>query len=174
MSSPFLRPTATTISRELQQLWQVGSTVAAPGTDIQTTMQTAAVMATGKGHRSLAPRKTAALAALTFVTNPALNNNQVVNLLKNNSDDLGAQGFDTTYGWGRINAFRAVQAAQGVVNLSVAITAPVNNAPVSGLVTVTTSVSSSNPIAGVELYIDGALYASDSNNPYASPGIALA
>jgi subtilisin family serine protease len=139
-------------------------TVAAPGTYIQTTNN-------GGGYgnwqgTSFSAPQVAALAALIFAKNPALNNNQVVNLLKNNSDDLGAQGFDTTYGWGRINAFRAVQAAQGVINLSVAITAPVNNAPVSGLVTVTTSVSSSNPIAGVELYIDGALYGSDSNNPY--------
>jgi len=139
-------------------------TVAAPGTYIQTTNN-------GGGYgnwqgTSFSAPQVAALAALIIAKNPALDNNQVVNLLKNNSDDLGAQGFDTTYGWGRINAFRAVQAAQGVVNLSVAITAPVNNMQVSGLVTVTTSVSSSNPIAGVELYIDGALYTSDSNNPY--------
>jgi subtilisin family serine protease len=139
-------------------------TVAAPGTYIQTT-NNGGGYGNWQGTSFSAPH-VSALAALVFAKNPALTNSQVVNILKNNSDDLGAAGFDTTYGWGRINAFRAVQAAQGVVNLSVAITAPANNAQVSGIVTVTTSVSSSNPIARVEIYIDGALYASDSSNPY--------
>jgi thermitase len=139
-------------------------TVAAPGTYIQTTNN-------GGGYgnwqgTSFSAPQVAALAALIFAKNPALTNSQVVNILKNNSDDLGAGGFDTTYGWGRINAFRAVEAAQGVVNLSVAITAPADNTQVSGLVTVTTSVSSSNPVARVELYVDGALYSMDTSSPH--------
>src|SRR5258706_1899074 len=139
--------------------------VAAPGTYIQTTTN-------GGGYgnwqgTSFSSPQVAALAALIIAKNPALKNQQVVDLIKNNADDLGASGFDSTFGWGRINAYRAVQAAQGVVNLSVAITAPANNAQVSGLVNVTTSVSSSNPIARFELYVDGALYATDAASPFA-------
>jgi len=139
--------------------------VAAPGTYIQTTTN-------GGGYgnwqgTSFSSPQVAALAALIIAKNPALKNQQVVDLIKNNADDLGSSGFDSTFGWGRINAYRAVQAAQGVVNLSVAITAPANNAQVSGLVNVTTSVSSSNPIARVELYVDGALYATDAASPFA-------
>src|SRR6185503_11744291 len=77
-------------------------TVAAPGTYIQTTNN-------GGGYgnwqgTSFSSPQVAALAALIFAKNPALTNSQVVNILKNNSDDLGPASFDTTYGWGRINA----------------------------------------------------------------------
>lgn len=139
-------------------------TVAAPGYYIYTTNN-------GGGYgnwigTSFSSPQVAALAALLFAKNPALKNNQVVDLIKNYSDDLGNPGFDTTYGWGRINAFRAVQAAQGIPNLSVAVSSPANNTQVSAVVTVTTLVSSQNPISRVELYIDGALYATDSTSPY--------
>jgi len=138
--------------------------VAAPGYYIYTTNN-------GGGYgnwigTSFSSPQVAALAALIFAKNPALKNQQVVDLIKNNSDDLGAVGFDPYYGWGRINAFRAVQAAQGIANLSVAISAPVNSAQVSGVVSVTTSVASQNPISQVELYIDGSLYTADSTSPY--------
>jgi subtilisin family serine protease len=139
-------------------------TVAAPGTYIQTTTN-------GGGYgnwqgTSFSSPQVAALAALIIAKNPGLKNQQVVDLIKNNADDLGSSGFDSTFGWGRINAYRAVQAAQSVTNLSVAITAPSNSAQVSGLVNVTTSVSASNPVARVELYVDGMLYGTDSASPF--------
>ena len=139
-------------------------TVAAPGTSIYTTTN-------GGGYgnwqgTSFSAPQVAALAALLFSRNPALTNQKVVDLIKNNADDLGATGFDPYYGWGRINVYRALAAAQTVVNLSVSLTSPSNNSTVTGLVTVSASVSSQNPIAKVEFYVDGALNATDTTNPY--------
>jgi hypothetical protein len=34
-------------------------------------------------------------------------------VLKQNADDLGASGFDSRFGWGRVNAYRSVSAAAG-------------------------------------------------------------
>jgi subtilisin family serine protease len=140
-------------------------TVAAPGTYIHTTTN-------GGGYgnwqgTSFATPQVAALAALLFARNPSLSNQQAMDLIKNNSDDLGAAGFDTSFGWGRINAYRAVQAVQSTPNLSVNITSPANNSTVSSIVTVSTSVSSQNPVSRVELYVNGSLLATDTTSPFA-------
>ena len=68
-------------------------------------------MATGTGHPSRR-RLVAGVAALVLSVNPALSASGLVTLLKNNSDDLGTAGFDTSFGWGRINAAKAVAAAK--------------------------------------------------------------
>ena len=138
--------------------------VAAPGTSIQTTTN-------GGGYgnwqgTSFASPQVAALAALILARNPGLINQQIVDLIKANADDQGAAGFDPYYGWGRINAYRAVQAAPSIPNLSIAIASPASGSQVSGAVSVTTSVASQNPVADVEFYIDGALYTVDSSSPY--------
>ena len=51
---------------------------------------------------------------------PALSNGQIVDVLKQNADDLGPAGYDSTYAYGRVNAFRAVSA----VSLSIPSTEP--------------------------------------------------
>jgi hypothetical protein len=139
-------------------------TVAAPGTYIYTT-KNGGSYSNWQGTSFAAPQ-VAGLVALLFARNPSLSNQQVVDLIKNNSDDLGAAGFDANFGWGRINAYRAVQAVQSTPNLSVSITSPANNSAVSGLATVSTSVSSQNPVSRVDLYVDGGLYASDVTSPF--------
>jgi len=139
-------------------------TVSAPGNYIFTTNN-------GGGYgnwqgTSFASPQVAAVAALLFAKNPSLSNQQVVDLIRNNADDLGAAGFDTSFGWGRINAYRAIQAVQSTPNLSVSITSPVSNSSVSGTVNVTTSVSSQAPVSRVDLYVDGLLYATNSSSPF--------
>lgn len=84
-------------------------TVSAPGTYIYTTTN-------GGGYgswqgTSFASPQVAALAGLLFARNPVLTNQQVVDLIKNTADDLGAPAFDLYYGNGRINAYRALLAA---------------------------------------------------------------
>lgn len=140
-------------------------TVGAPGTYIYTTNN-------GGGYgnwqgTSFASPQVAALAALLFAKNPSLSNQQVVDLMKHNSDDVGSSGFDTSFGWGRINAFRAVQAVQSTPNLSISISSPAHNSTVAGVVNVTTQAASQNPINRVEFYIDGSLQATDTTSPYA-------
>jgi thermitase len=60
------------------------------------------------GTSASAPQVAAAI-ALIWSVNPAFTNAQVEGKLELNTDDLGIVGYDTTYGWGRLNLFKAVQ-----------------------------------------------------------------
>lgn len=88
-------------------------TLSAPGSGILTT-------ANGGGYgywagTSFASPIAAAVAGLALSVNPSLSNEALVTLLKETSDDLGEAGFDARFGWGRVNAWRAVQAAAASV-----------------------------------------------------------
>lgn len=85
-------------------------TLAAPGTAILST-------AVGGGDQywygtSFSTPVAAGVAALALSVNPSLKAAELVDLLKQNSDDLGAAGYDSSFGWGRVNAYKAVSAAQ--------------------------------------------------------------
>jgi subtilisin family serine protease len=86
-------------------------TLAAPGKDILTTTR-------GGGYAqwygtSFAAPIVASVAALVLSIQPLMSNPDLVSLLERTSDDLGAPGFDPLYGWGRVNAYRALSAAAG-------------------------------------------------------------
>jgi subtilisin family serine protease len=83
--------------------------LAAPGTGILTT-------ANGGGYGYLSGTSfsspiAAGVAALILAINPSLTNVQLVSLLERSADDIGDPGYDTSFGWGRVNAFRAVAVA---------------------------------------------------------------
>lgn len=85
-------------------------TIAAPGTAVLSTTM-------GGGDQywygtSFATPIAAGVAALALSVNPSLSAPALVDLLKQNSDDLGAAGYDPLFGWGRVNAYRAASAAQ--------------------------------------------------------------
>lgn len=85
--------------------------VTAPGSGILTTVK-------GGGYGSVngtsfAAPNTAGVIALIMATDPSLTAAQVETILESTADDLGAPGYDTLYGYGRINAFKAVKAAAG-------------------------------------------------------------
>ena len=52
------------------------------------------------------------VAALVLSVNPNLTQQEVRNILTSTATDMGAGGFDNNFGFGRVNAFAAVQAAQ--------------------------------------------------------------
>jgi thermitase len=84
--------------------------LSAPGTDILTTMQGG-----GYGYwngTSFASPIVAGVAALVLAANPQLTADGLVQLLRDTADDIGTPGFDTYFGWGRVNAYRAVEAAR--------------------------------------------------------------
>jgi len=60
---------------------------------------------------SMATPHVVGIAALIMSANPALTNMQVEKILKNTATDLGKTGYDTTFGFGLVNASRAVEAA---------------------------------------------------------------
>ena len=130
-------------------------TLSAPGNNILTTNNGG-----GYGYwygTSFASPITAGAAALVLALRPSLSSAALVNLLQNNSDDLGAPGYDTSFGWGRVNVSRVVSAASSLVVTppSVSISAPSADATVSGTVTVSGTSSGPNGIASVQLSVDG-------------------
>ena len=83
--------------------------ISAPGTNILTTMNGG-----GYGYwsgTSFSSPIVAGVAALCLAVNPALRNTALVSLLEQTADDIGGSGRDDWFGWGRINAYRAVFAA---------------------------------------------------------------
>ena len=83
--------------------------LSAPGTNILT-IENGGGYGFGTGT-SFASPIAAGVAALCLAINPALTNAALVALLEQTADDLGPPGLDTSFGWGRVNAYRAVMAA---------------------------------------------------------------
>jgi thermitase len=144
--------------------------LSAPGTSILTTNR-------GGGYvrvqgTSFSSPVVAGVIALMRKANGTLSAADLVTLVKANADDRGAAGWDSSFGYGRVNAWRAVAAAVGSVSApdttlpTVAITSPAGGTVLSNVVTVGVSASDNGSISRVELYIDGALYASDTAAPY--------
>ncbi|MCG2767823.1 MAG: S8 family serine peptidase [Anaerolineae bacterium] len=82
--------------------------VVAPGVSIYST-----VLNNGYDRMSgtsMASPHVAGVAGLLLSQRPTLTNNQVRDILRQSADDLGKSGFDDLYGYGRVNAYRALQA----------------------------------------------------------------
>lgn len=81
----------------------------APGVELQTTdIGGGYASATGTSFSS---PMAAGLAALIWSAKPAYTAAQVFDAMKNSADDLGAAGPDRDFGWGRINAMKALRLA---------------------------------------------------------------
>lgn len=85
----------------------------APGTSIYTTVD----LATNpngyafENGTSFAAPMTAAVAALVWGINPSLSAAEVRAILEQSAYDLGMAGYDSTFGYGRLNAYAAVREA---------------------------------------------------------------
>jgi serine protease len=73
-----------------------------------TLINTVGNMATLSGT-SMASPHAAGVAALVLSRNPALTPDQVRQVLRASAEDLGSLGWDPVFGYGRVNAKRAVQ-----------------------------------------------------------------
>ncbi len=111
---------ATDSSEQLASFSNYGSwiTVAAPGAGIL-----APTLGGGYGYwygTSFAAPVAAGVAALALAANPALTNSAIVDAIERGADDLGSAGFDSYFGWGRVNAYKTVLAAgPSVVTVSI-------------------------------------------------------
>ncbi len=72
-----------------------------------------------KDGTSMAAPHVAGLAALVWSRCPDMTNTEVQDVIESTADDLGSSGWDIYYGWGRINALSAVEAAQPAPTLTV-------------------------------------------------------
>jgi hypothetical protein len=145
--------------------------VAAPGVGILTTTNGGGYGASS--GTSFSSPITAGVLALMMSVNPTLKPSDIEALLKANSDDLGLSGWDPSYGFGRVNAYRAVNAAAtstptpDTTPPTTSITFPADGATVSGTISVSASASDNVGVSQVELWKDGALFATDASSPYA-------
>jgi thermitase len=113
----------------------------------------------------------AGVAALMFSANPALTPASVMSMLKQSATDLGAPGWDTTFGSGDVNANGAVTLAltgapPGGSGPSVSITTPAPNTTISGMVTTIASATDSSGISSVTILVDNGLLCTVSASPY--------
>lgn len=88
------------------------------GADLDVTAPGANVYSTVPGNQygfnsgtSMATPHVSGLAALLFSLDPALSNSQVRSLIESTCDDKGSAGWDQFFGFGRINANRAILTA---------------------------------------------------------------
>ena len=144
--------------------------IAAPGTSILTSTNGG-----GYGYwqgTSFSSPIAAGLAALILSENPLLTNRQVADIITENADDLGEPGFDSYYGYGRINVYASLVAARGAVQEPditeplVSITSPEDGSEVSGPVTVSVSATDDVGVKTVELYVNGTLFDESTTEPY--------
>jgi len=114
----------------------------------------------------------AGVGALALSANPSLSASALVSLLENNSDDLGSAGFDQYYGYGRVNAYKAVLAAKSMLSSAdtappiVSISGPSSGATVAGTVSVQGTATDSVGVMKIELDVDGAAVATATSSPF--------
>ena len=147
--------------------------VAAPGVGVYTTVRGGS-WGSASGTSFSAP-VAAGVIALIFAANPSLTPQQAEAVLEANADDLGATGFDTFYGWGRVNTFRAVSAALATgapppdtTAPTASISSPAAGATVSGSVAITAAASDNVGVTEVRFYVDGQMIASDTSSPFSA------
>lgn len=145
--------------------------MSAPGVSIWTTRREGDY-ATASGT-SLSSPLTAGVVALMMSANATLSSLDVENLLFSSATDLGASGRDPYYGYGRVNAEAAVQAAvaaaiaQDTEAPSVTIVNPLEGATVNGLVPIDIGTFDNVGVTRAELWVNGTSVAVDTSSPFA-------
>ena len=173
VDNPYILTVSASDSNDQLTAWtNTGNNVdlAAPGTVFTTFPGGSYNSASGT---SVSSPVVAGAAAMVLSTKPSLSGSQVQNILKQAADDFGPAGWDTGYGWGRVNVGRAVAAASGAsaptpdtTPPAVGFTSPSTGASVSGSVSVSVSATDNTTVSSVTLSIDGAAAATDTSSPY--------
>lgn len=167
-----LRVSATTSNDALASWSATGNNIdlAAPGVGISTTLRGGGY-GTGDGTSFAAPI-VAGIAALILSVNPALSPLEVGTILKQSADDLGSIGWDPQYGWGRVNAARALQMTPGsnqqadTTAPTVSFSSPASGSTLSGTVSVQVNASDNIGVSAVNFYVDGVLHSTKTASPY--------
>ncbi|MEZ5963174.1 MAG: S8 family serine peptidase [Planctomycetota bacterium] len=145
----------------------------APGVSVATTSNASTSSYVYASGTSFACPLTAGLCALIWSKNPALTPDQVEAVLKGSTDDLGAGGVDSTFGYGRINSYKAMLQAGGGGGGSAPV-ADFVGTPTSGsapLVVSFTDTSSNAPTAWSWTFGDGGVSsAQNASHTYTQAG----
>jgi thermitase len=168
--NPYLLTVGGTDSNDLLYAWSnTGNNLdlVAPGSAYTTVKGGGYSAASGT---SIAAPIVAGLAALVVSANPNLTGDEVQTILKQSTDELGAPGWDSSFGWGRVNATRALETASEAPGDStapeVSFLAPGSGETLSGTVSVLVGATDNVSVASVTLGLDGAIVGSDNTAPY--------
>jgi thermitase len=144
--------------------------VAAPGVDILSTMPTYHVSLNDQGYAmnydflsgtSMASPHVAGVAALVWSRFPNMTRDQVRAQLQYSAEDLGEPGFDVYYGFGRIDARRAVEQAPFDHDVLVLNLETPSNVSLGNVATINTTVlnmgTSSESGIMVQLLVNGSV-----------------
>ena len=154
--------------------------ISAPGETIWTTQRDLNNPYGAWRGTSFASPVVASVAALVISANPTLSNDQVMALLEQTADDIGTPGYDIFFGYGRVNALRAVSTASaspGAVSaVPPAVPTVVLSSPGADVqVTLGTNISfqaiacasdAGGVITNVEFLVNGVQLASGSASPF--------
>jgi len=170
--NPYLISVSATTSSDAKASWSSYGDyvdVSAPGASILSTSDGGGY-ATVSGT-SFASPATAGVVALIMAANIGLAPNDVESILESTADDLGSTGWDPSFGFGRINAAAAVQAAVDTTpgdyqSPAASITSPSGGSTVAGWVAVAVSAVDNVGVSRVELYAGGSLVGTDLTAPY--------
>jgi len=147
--------------------------ISAPGTNIYTTLNGGSYG--GYNGTSFASPLAAGLAALILSVNSGLTNVQVENIIKTTAYDLGSAGFDEYFGYGRINAQKALEYVKnGQVIVPPADTSapvvsfsyPAANATISGTIAISISAQDNVNVSKIEFYKNNELVGSSNSGNY--------
>jgi subtilisin family serine protease len=146
-------------------------TLSAPGEIIFTTQNSSTSLYVAASGTSFASPIVAGVVALMASANTQLSNAQIVDLLKQSTDDLGTTGFDIYYGFGRVNAYKAVRAASGSASTdttppTAAISSPLAGSTVAGTVTIGVNASDNVGVTKVECYINDVLASTSASGSF--------
>jgi hypothetical protein len=143
--------------------------LAAPGDNILTTMQ-------GGGYgtwygTSFAAPIAASVGALALSVKPGISASALVSLLENNADPLGGYtGWNQYFGYGQVDAYRAVAAAGSTVTdttpPAVSITNPASGATVSGIIQVQGTATDNVGVTAIQFFADGTVLSSATSSPF--------
>jgi subtilase family protein/Big-like domain-containing protein/fervidolysin-like protein len=112
----------------------------------------------------------AGVAGLIVSWKPSLSPADITRTLQQSADDKGPGGWDSTYGWGEVNAARALSQNLGSVSdttpPTVNISSPSNGWTVSGTITISTPASDNTGITSFRISVGGSTLCSGASAPY--------
>ena len=160
-NDPAIITVGATDQNDVKYTWSDYGTpldVVAPGC-VWTTVR-GGTYATACGTSFSAP-VTAGVAALVLSAKPSLTAVEVSSILSSTADDLGTSGRDDTFGWGRINAYKAVSASLTTVvdtqPPSLSFLGPAASAIIAGSVSVQVSATDNQGVASLTIAVNGTI-----------------
>jgi len=145
--------------------------IVAPGSTFTTGSTLGSQIYGNASGTSVATPYVSGAAALLWSLDPNLTPSQVEGFLESSARDLGPNGFDIHYGWGRLDVSAALTAAGGstggdVTPPVVDILSPNDGATVGGTINVSADATDNVGVVEVRLMIDGSVVATDTTAPY--------